>query len=240
MRLSGLVVAAILLVSATLLAQHPSGAGGSSSGGSSSVSSSGASFHSSYSSSSSSHVNSAGSSVSSRSSGSASSSSGRTGQATVGSSVRTHAPESGAKPEKKSVFSFLRHKKPTPKSSLQAEAEPPLRCKKGRNCTPCAAGENRNGVGACVSMAQAHRCPNGEFWNGFACGLPYRFNDCSTLASQLAAQERHMLGQSDAGQDLFYQLLKQQYEACLGRFGFYAYRSATSPFDTLKVPRDKP
>jgi hypothetical protein len=97
MRLSGFVVAAILLASVNLLAQHSSG-GGSSSGGS--------------------HASSASGSGSFHSSGSAPSSSARTGQATTGSTARTHAPASIVKPEKKGFFSSLLHKKEPPKSSF--------------------------------------------------------------------------------------------------------------------------
>jgi hypothetical protein len=194
MRLSGLVIATVLLVSATLLAQR---GGGSSSGGSSG----GASYSGGGSSSAgSSHASSGGSSggsissSSARSSGSASASSGRTGQATAGSNARTHAPESSAKPEKRSFFSSLWHKKEPPKS---------------------------------VSLARAQRCPKGSVFNGFSCSSPYVFRDCSALANQLAAQQRHMQGQSDPGQALIYRLLREQYESCALRHpSFGTYNSA--------------
>jgi hypothetical protein len=203
MRLSGLVIATVLLVSATLLAQRGGGSssggssggasysgGGSSSAGSSHASSGGSSGGSISSSS----ARSSGSFSSARSSGSASASSGRTGQATAGSNARTHAPESSAKPEKRSFFSSLWHKKEPPKS---------------------------------VSLARAQRCPKGSVFNGFSCSSPYVFRDCSALANQLAAQQRHMQGQSDPGQALIYRLLREQYESCALRHpSFGTYNSA--------------
>jgi hypothetical protein len=195
MRLSGFVVAAILLVSVNLLAQHSSG-GGSSSGGS--------------------HASSASSSGSYHSSGSAPSSSARTGQATAGSTTRTHAPASSAKPEKKGFFSSLWHKKEPPKSSF------------------CGARGSRSASGACLFPAQARSCPKGQVWtgfgNGFGCSQPYQFNDCSALANQLGAERLRMRGQSDPGAALFYRLLLEQYESCMSRgpgaYGSWAYNSA--------------
>jgi len=203
MRLSGFVVASLLLVSATLLAQHSSGggfSGGSSHGGSGSVGGG------------SSHVSSGGGSGSARGSGSAPSS-GRTNA----SNARAHAPESGAKPEKKGFFSSLWHKKEPPKSSF------------------CGGRESRNASGACLSSAQTHSCPKGTVWTGFGngyCTTGYQFNECSALASQLAAQRRHMQGQSDPGQSLFNRLLSEQYQSCRSRnHGLWSYNSA-SLFDT--------
>jgi len=74
----------------------------------------------------------------------------------------------------------------------------------------------------------------GQSWNGFACGAPYRFNDCSALAAQLEEERRHMKGQSDPGQALFYRFLQQQYESCLASPNSRAFGSAfllDSPFD---------
>jgi hypothetical protein len=180
MRLSGLVIATVLFVSATLLAQR---GGGSSSGGASSAGSSHASSGGS-----------AGGSLGSTSARSSSSSSGRTGPATSASNARTHAPESSAKPEKRSFFSSLWHKKEPPKSA---------------------------------SVVPARSCAKRAVFNGFSCGLPYVFNDCGALANQLAAQRRHMQGQSDPGQALIYRLLREQYESCALRHpGFGADNSA--------------
>ncbi len=246
MRLSGLVIALILFFSTTLLAQHSSGVGGSSSGGSSSGGSSRGSSASSgsYSSSGSSHVNSAGSHGSSRGSGSTSSSSVRTDRGKASSSG--HDRSSNVKPEKKSFFAFLRHRKPPPKSSLETDAKRPIRCKKGQTCTVCTAGENRNAAGVCISQAQVLPCPPAQVWNGFACGARYSVNDCGALAAQLAQQERQMRSartaqqpncsldsvsqecadlQGQSGREsLRYRLLQEQYDQCMARSGSYAFR----------------
>ncbi len=217
MRLSGLVIAAILLVSATLLAQHSSGAsgsGGASSGGSSHGSSG-------YSGGSSSSVSSHVSSTSTRISA------GTSSAAKAGSNARTGAPQrtSNAQPEKKSHFSFLRHKKPVPKPVAEAEFKP-IGCKKGQICR-CPGGGTPNAAGACVPQQVA--CPMGQGWSGFGCGAQYWFRDCSALAEQLARQKEQMRGQNDYGQSLRYRLLQQQYEQCLMRsrspFGAYAFNA---------------
>jgi hypothetical protein len=264
MRLSGLVVAAILLVSATLVAQHSSGTGGSSSGGSSSGGSSHSSSSSgSYSSSGSSHLNSSSSSGRTDRGTAGSSGHGRSSNdsARPGSNVRTHVSESSSsvKPEKKSFFSFLRHRKPTPKSSLKTEARPPIRCKKGENCMACAAGGYRNAAGKCVLQAQVFSCSQGQVWNGFACGARYFMNDCSALAAQLAQQERQtrsalttqqqscshdsasqecadLRGQS-GGESLRYRQLQEQYDQCLAHSRSYAFRGTLLP-GAAWVPRD--
>jgi len=81
-------------------------------------------------------------------------------------------------------------------------------------------------------MVTNNVCPSGLPLNGFACGVQYRFNDCSALAEQLAAQERQMRGQNDLGQALFYRLLRQQYESCLAPYGSPLF-SRASWFDAL-------
>jgi hypothetical protein len=133
-----------------------------------------------------------------------------------------------AAPEKKSSRSFL-HPFRKPKPVQSAEFKRPAPCLKGP-CAVCPPGESRSGKGAC--MLASNVCSSGQSWNGFACGLRYRFNDCTALADQLAAQQRQMRGQSDAGQVLVYRLLRQQYESCWARPGSRSYGSA-SLFDTL-------
>jgi hypothetical protein len=211
MRLSGFVVASLLLVSATLLAQHSSGGGG---GGFSSGSYSGGGYSGGSSHGGSGSGGGGSSHVSSGGGSGGASSNGRTGGATAASNARAHALESVAKPEKKGFFSFLWHKKEPPKSSF------------------CGGREGRNASGACLSSAQAHSCPKGTVWTGFGngyCTTGYQFNDCSALASQLAAQRRHMQGQSDPGQSLFYRLLSEQYQSCLSRSsrGLWSYNNAS-------------
>ncbi len=250
MRLSGLVIATIFFASTTLLAQHSSGGGGggsSSGGGYSGAGSSGGSSHSGsgysggYSGSSSSHVSSGGGSGSSRGSGSASSSSVKSSSEKAGSSVRAPNESSRArsnastpfstKPEKRSFASLLLHPFKRPKVVATVETKRPLSCLKAP-CPVCPSRQSRSGSGACAVATSA--CAPGLSWNGFACGVPYRFNDCGALAAQLEAERRHMKGQSDPGQALFYRLLLQQYESCLANSNSRAFGSAfllDSPFD---------
>ena len=227
MRLSGLVVAAILFVSATLLAQHSSGAGGSSSGGSHSSSSGGSSSSSSasshISSSSASHVASTGAATSHLS------------PSTKLSSAKLPSAKVNAAPEKQGFRSFLRHpfKKSAPVQTAEFKRRP---CRK-EPCAVCPPGGSHNG-GACVVPSNV--CSTGQFWNGFACGsTQYRFNnDCRALLDQLVGQQRQMRGQDDPGQSLRYQSLRQQYEQCLERSRFHGYSSA-SLFDAPLIgPRD--
>jgi hypothetical protein len=228
MRLSGLVIAAILFVSTTLLAQHSSGGGGgSSSGGSSGGGYSGGSSHGGsgggYSGSSSSHVSSGGGSGSSH--GSSSSSSAKsTGSSAVRSSNDSAKAKSGVNPDKRSFASFLRHPFRKPQPVQNAEFKRPAPCLKGP-CPVCPSGQFRSG-NSCVVATNA--CAPGQSWNGFACGVPYRFNDCSALANQLEAERRRMQGQSDPGQAVFYRMLQQQYESCLQRYGSSAFEGLLS------------
>jgi len=239
MRLSGFVVASLLFVSATLVAQHSaagggggasaggysggSSAGGYSGGSSSGSSHSGSSSSGSSSSSASSHGSSAGSSGSSHNSGSASSSGGRTDRGKTGAvrGSNERARFSNEKPEKKGFFSFLRHKKPEPKP---AAFVPPIRCRRGENCRICRGAGN----GACIVETS---CATGLVWNGFSCGSQYGWwNDCSGLASQLAAMRRQGLG--SPGQSLMYRVLLSQYESCMARFGAASFSAYPSLFDT--------
>ncbi len=216
MRLSGLVIAAILLVPATLLAQHSSG-GGASSGGSASVSS-----HSGGSTSSA-------SSVSSHTSSASAAHVGSTSAAAHPSSSSKLPPGKGtASPEKKPSRSLL-HPFRKPQPVQNTEFKRPAPCLKGR-CPVCPPGESRSGSGACAVTTTA--CAPGLSWNGFACGVPYRFNDCSALANQLEAERRRMQGQSDPGQAVFYRMLRQQYESCLQRYGSPMFGNALL-FDSL-------
>jgi len=94
-------------------------------------------------------------------------------------------------------------------------------------CAVCPPGTSRNGKGACVSsVVESNACQPGQFGNGFACGTQFWFNDCRALADELAAQQRQMGGQVDAGQSLRYQLLKEQYDRCLERYRFYPFSAA--------------
>ncbi len=218
MRLSGFVVASLLLVSTTLLAQHSSAGSGSSSGG---TSSSGVS-HSSYSGSSSS-VSSA-SSHNSSSSAAHSASRGTTASHTSKSNTPSNKLSSNrenAAPEKKSTRSFLHpFRKPTPVRT--AEFHGPIRCLK-EPCAVCPPGESRNGKGACVAASNA--CLPNQSWNGLACSTQAWSNNCRALADELAAERRRMQGQNDPGESLRYQLLREQYQQCLRRFGLDPFAS---------------
>jgi hypothetical protein len=88
-------------------------------------------------------------------------------------------------------------------------------------------------------VTASNLCLTGQFWNGFACGMQYRFNDdCRALLEQLAEQQRQMRGQDDPGQSLRYQLLRQQYEQCLERSRFHGSSSASLLDTPLTGPRD--
>jgi hypothetical protein len=214
MRLSGLVVALILVASTTLLAQHSSGAAGGSHGGGFSGGSVG------YSSSSGSHASSASTSHVSSSAASHSSSSKLTSSSTKVS----------ATPEKQSSRSFFHpFRKPTPVENAQLKL--PSLCLRGA-CAICPRGQARNGNGACVAASNA--CSARQPWNGFACGTQGLFSDCNELARQLANQRRQMQSQSDYGQSLRYRFLQQQYQQCMmrARSPIGAYASTTLLLDT--------
>jgi hypothetical protein len=221
MRLSGLVIATILLVSAALLAQHSSG-GGSSSGGSS---------HGGYS------GGSSASSASSHTSIASASHIGSTSAASRQPSSFSKSPPANEKasPEKKNSRSFLHpFRKPQPVQS--AGFNRPAPCLKGK-CPVCPPGESRRGTGACGPPVVANNmCRPGQSWNGFACGTQYWVSDCRTLADQLAAQERQMRGQNNPGQSLRHQLLQNQYEQCLKRYSFQPFGYAFNDARLLDIP----
>ena len=204
MRLSGLVVAAILSLylvfsAHVLFAQHSSGG----SSGGHSAGSSGSSFSSS------------GSSHGTVSSGSVS----HTGTIASHSSPSTkssiHGPQ--APEEKRSFFHPFR------KPAIQAATFPA--CRNG-SCGFCRNGGSRNASGACVITSSS--CPSRQQWNGFSCGAQGWFNDCRVLAEQLSAEQRRSQGRNNPGQSLRNQMLQDQYEQCLSRFGFGAFASAYS------------
>jgi hypothetical protein len=224
MRLSGLVVAAVLFVSTTLIA-HTSGAGGSggfaSSGGSSSSSASHGGYSggfSSSSSSSSSSVHSGGSASSHNSSNSVSHvTSTSAGTSHSSPSTKLSSTKESAAPEKRGFFSSLRHpfRKPAPVKTAEFLRPPP--CLKAP-CAVCPPGQSRNGNGPCVFTSNV--CPPWQFGNGFGCGTQTAwFSNCRALADQLAEQQARMRGQNDPGESLRYQVLKNQYEQCIRRFG---------------------
>ena len=237
MRLSGLVMAAVLVHSTSLLAQHSSAGGGSSSGGSSHSGSSSASYSGS------SHASSVVGAASSRVSGTASAPAERSGSGNPGSSPARSLNDSGrngtnvgvrdpkftsgtkpdAKPEKKGFASFVRHsfKKMKPVADFK---RPPCR---REPCAVCPPGAPRKGRGGCVASVTASVCQTGQFWNGFTCGTEAWFDDCRALREQLAEQQRQMRGQNDPGPSLRYQQLKGQYYRCMERLGVYPFGAYT-------------
>jgi hypothetical protein len=228
MRLSSLVIATVLLLSVFLFAQHSSGGGG---GGSSS---SGGHSGGGFSGGGGSH---GGGGASSSSSGGRSSSVG--GGSALTSSERSVSERSFSersfkdptrtglnirpglwkppvnekvegKPEKKSFFSFLHHKKPAPTRVNFINPRP--RCKRGHNC-----------------LVQPV-CPanSGWYWLSY-CGAQYDqyywFNACQALADQVYSERERMRTTADAGASLRYQRLLDQYHQCMRRYGMEPFSS---------------
>lgn len=238
MRLSSLVITAVLVCSLPLFAQHSAG-GGSSTGGHS-----GGGFSGGGGSSSSSHSGSiGGSSGGSRnsSSGGVSSSSGRGGSGGTGSTHTSSGlsfsgrPSGGSfrspertglnirpnlltprgnekmeeKPEKKGIFSFLHHKKPVAERANFINPRP--RCRPGQQCFV------RTG------------CQTKLAWKASYCGGFYDqynwFNACQSLADQLARQREQMRTTNDAGASLRHHMLENQYRQCMMRNGVQPFSS---------------
>jgi hypothetical protein len=196
MRLSVFAVVVVLSMSTAIFAQHSAG------------SSAGAS-HSSYS----------GSSSSSASSHISSGSTSHVSRTSAPSRPSSPSRDNAA-PEKKGLFSSLRHpfKKATPVQSVRYK--PTVPCFK-EPCAICPSGGSRNGACRVVNTG----CRSGQAWNGFGCGAQYWSNDCTALAHQLAAMRRQMHGQNDID-SLHYRLLQDQYQQCERRFGSYAFSNA--------------
>jgi hypothetical protein len=64
-------------------------------------------------------------------------------------------------------------------------------------------------------------CLPGLYWNSYACGAEFWFDDCRALANQLTAEEQSMQLQSGGGDILHYELLRKQYEQCMQRYGYF-------------------
>jgi hypothetical protein len=234
MRLSALVIAAIPLISLSLLAQHSSAGGGATSGGGhSGAGSSGGSFHggsaaspgsargsgmASSSTSSSSRRNNSSSAGSARSTSERSTSlSERSPKDPVGTGLnispnllKSAVSEKPEAPEKKSVFSFLHHKKPAPETAILSN--PPFHCKKGQSCgTPTRAA-----------------CQTGRIWNSSSCSQYDQyswFNSCRSLADQLAMERERMGLGNDPGESVRYQMMLNQYRQCMRRYGSEPFSS---------------
>jgi hypothetical protein len=197
MRLSGLLVASILLGSAMVLAQHSGGGGGGHSGGASSSGSSGGSVE-----------HSAGGHSSSSSTSQSPSSAG----AVSAVSSRSQSSRRSFFEERKGGPSFFHPFRRARTVQLAGLFLPPP-CLKGR-CGVCPPGESRNGAGRCGVVSNA--CAYG---NGFGCSAPLWFSGCRFLADQLSAQQQLMFGRDDAGANLRYQELQDEYQRCLQRYG---------------------
>jgi hypothetical protein len=214
MRLSGLVLASLLVVSSALFAQHAGGAGG---GSSSAGSSSAGSSHSSYSGasvSSSSHSSSAPSHVSSTTSHASSA----TGAARTAPGKLAPTTKEGLAPKKSGPSFWHPFRKPV----VTAEFRRPEPCFK-RPCAVCPPGQSHNGRGACGVVSSV--CSSGQHGNGFGCGTQYWLNDCRALANQLAMEQQRMQGQVSPGESVRYRSLLDQYERCASRYG-YAFNNA--------------
>jgi hypothetical protein len=162
MRLSGLVIAAVLFVFGMVsyrtdrVEAAPVFSSSSSSGGGHSGGSAGSA-----------------SSPSSASSHSSSSSSMRAPSTGSASSHRLGSSKEDALPEKKSSRSFF-HPFRKAKPLQSAEFKPIVPCLK----QPCAVPRNA--------------CSSRQPWNGFGCGTEGWFNDCRVLAEELIKQQRQM------------------------------------------------
>lgn len=212
MRLSGLAVAAVFLMSPVVFAQHSFAGGSSSSSSSSSGSShsgsSGSSGGSSYSSAG--HGSSASSTRGSSSGASRSnynsSSHGATGSiAAPAAKGEKTSPSPSAKTntsqEKRSFASRFFH--PFRKGDhkvAQADRRRPV-CKKGTCVCPGGTVAGKNG--ACAAPAlNASRCESGRYWNGGGCVAfsQYRMNDCAALEMMMWEQARRMGAAEDSRQ----------------------------------------
>jgi hypothetical protein len=207
MRLSGLAVAAVLVVSTFLFAQHSSG--GSSGGGGHAASGGSSASYSAPSMSSASHVG--GTSTMAHSSPS--------------SSSKTVSSKDASVEQRSSRSFFHPFRKPVPVKP--AEFSTRVVCLKAP-CAVCPSGQARGWKGGCYTQANA--CQAGQSWNGFTCGVQGFLDDCTNLAQELARQKQLMRSQNDYGQGLRYQWLMNRYQQCLmhsrSAFGPYALNRA--------------
>jgi hypothetical protein len=226
MRLSSLCLAAVLIFSPVLAAQHSSGggsSGGGSGGGGGSHTSSGGSGSSGGSASSHNSSGSSGGSVShsapiSQGGSVHNSGSGIGGSRSVVSSPHSNAPNSIRQPNsgprtkyetvgKKGFFSFLRRpmRRPQPKAEPKPKPVADLRgrlCFKGP-CVVCPTGRGHGG--GCLSGLDPQRrnnfCSAREIWNGGVCLLQTRFvDDCSGLRFAMERQAQRMQAAESAQQ----------------------------------------
>jgi hypothetical protein len=202
MRLSGLVLMFILVISTAFAQRSSSGA------------SSGGSYHGggSYSGAGASHASSVGSS--------------RAVSSTSGDAVRARtvngsgSTSKAAKAPDHSLASLFHHRKPEPTPTPVTQRMFIPRCRRGVNCGVCPGG-SRNAFGQCVYPTQG--CIAGQVWNGFGCGSAYYLSSCGNLASQLALMDRWQ-NQRDPSMTWRRKLLLDQYQECVLRFGGNPFR----------------
>jgi hypothetical protein len=210
MRLSGFSLAAILLISPAVWAQHSSGGGGgggSSAGGASAGGSHGGGGGSSFSGGSSGGHSSGGSGGGHSSGGAASRGSsfrgtssivtGRSGGTKAAADLRyplhglnLAAEVRPAPVEKRSFFSILRHPfhRPERKAPVEASIVLPA-CVRGR-CRPCPAGA-RNCSASVIPVQSRRGCWSQGVWNGI-CRQTQPLDGCSGLRFALDQQLRRM------------------------------------------------
>jgi hypothetical protein len=210
MRLSGLSLAAILLISSAVWGQHSSGGGGgSSAGGASGGGAHGGGGGSSFSAGSSGGHSSGGSGGGHSSGGTVSHASSFRGTSGRGTNSIVSGREAAhdlryplhglnlaaevrpAPPEKRSFFSILRHPfhRPERKAAVEANILLPG-CARG-HCRPCQAGA-RN-CSAPVIPVQSHRgCWSRGLWNGICQMQTQLFDGCSGLSWALHQQFERM------------------------------------------------
>jgi len=207
MRRSFLIIAATLIMSAFLAAQHAGSAATSSSSGGSSSSHSGYSGGSSSASHSASHFSSLGSSAHHAPA---------LPRSSPSTAIKSPYVKQDAQPEKASGHSFF-HPFRKPQPTEKAAFIHPQTCWR-KPCAVCPGGQSSNGRGACVPVSET--CLAHPLSLGLYCSTPYWWsNQCRALADELAVEQQSMRGHSYVGESMQYRRLSEQYEDCLRRTG---------------------
>ena len=219
MRLSGLLIAVILMLSSMLTAQHASAASSSGSGGGSSShsSSSGGSYSASH-------------SASHASAGSVVHSSAPALRPTAPATIKSPYVKQNVQPEKASGHSFFHpFRKPQP---IEKQAFLRPRPCWHKPCGVCSSGQSSNGRGACVPVSET--CLAHPLSIGLYCSTPnWWSNRCGALGNELAAQQQRMRGHSYIGESTEYQQLQEQYADCLRRTGYRSGFADYGPYSGL-------
>jgi hypothetical protein len=248
MRLSGLSLAAILLISSVALAQHSSGGGGSSGGGASSGGGSHGGSSGGSSSSGGSH-SAGGSAAHTSGTHTANSGASASGHRSQGNALQSGARGSAhmkAQPEKRGFFSVVLHpfRKPQPKPVADLRRWP---CVKGP-CPVCPAGSAHSG--GCGIPAYNNVCTRHELWSGGSCLSQSQFLDnCAGQRLAMDQQARHMhtaeaerdracasgsaqecsdLSGNVQSESLLYQTLLERYRQCRTRWPSSAFGASAT------------